>query len=66
MGRSDEYLRLATAMRLLTFQTNGMTLLRRLTLMIYDGVIEYVFYSAFSPDRNASDVVMWLQAKGRS
>jgi hypothetical protein len=41
-------------------------LLRRLTLMIYDGVIEYVFYSAFSPDRNASDVVMWLQAKGRS
>ena len=63
---SDEHLRLATAMRLPIFQTNGMTLLRRLTLVIYDGVIEHVFYPVFPPDRNASDVVAWLEAKGRS
>jgi peroxiredoxin len=37
-----------------------------LTLVIYDGVIEHVFYPVFPPDRNASDVVAWLEAKGRS
>ena len=57
---SDERLELATAMRLPTFQTSGMTLLKRLTLIIQDGTIEHVFYPVFPPDRNASDVVAWL------
>jgi peroxiredoxin len=62
---SDEHLRLTGALRLPTFQTSGMTLLKRLTLIIYDGKIEHVFYPVFPPDRNASDVVAWLAAGAR-
>ena len=54
---SDEHLRLADAMRLPTFRANGMTLLKRLTLVITDGAVEPVFYPVFPPDRSASDVV---------
>ena len=57
---SDEHLRLADALHLPTFQTSGMTLLKRLTLVIRDGKIEHVFYPVFPPDRNASDVIAWL------
>ncbi len=42
-----------------------MTLLKRLTLVIRDGVIEHVFYPVFPPDRNAGDVVAWLSAGDR-
>jgi peroxiredoxin len=59
---SDERLRLVGALRLPTFQTSGMTLLKRLTLVIRDGTIEHVFYPVFPPDRNASDVIAWLNA----
>ena len=41
-----------------------MVLLKRLTMVIQDGVIEHVFYPVFPPDRNAVDVVAWLQANG--
>ncbi|TAM76735.1 peroxiredoxin [bacterium] len=60
---SDEHLRLTHALKLPTFEVDGMTLLKRFTLVIKDGVIEHVFYPVFPPDRNARDVVSWL-AKG--
>jgi len=60
---SDEHLALTRAIRLPTFETSGMTLLKRLTLVIHDGKIEHVFYPVFPPDRNASDVVAWLASK---
>lgn len=60
---SDEHLRLTAALRLPTFQTSGMTLLKRFTLMIRDGSIEHVFYPVFPPDQNAGDVIAWLAAK---
>jgi peroxiredoxin len=60
---SDEHLILAGALRLPTFQIKGMTLLKRLTLIINDGKIEHVFYPVFPPDRNASDVIAWLAAR---
>jgi peroxiredoxin len=60
---SDEYLALTEALRLPTFQTSGMTLLKRLTLVINDGKIEHVFYPVFPPDRNANDVIAWLAAR---
>jgi peroxiredoxin len=63
---SDEHLSLTKALRLPTFQTSGMTLLKRLTLAIDDGKIEHVFYPVFPPDRNAGDVIDWLRAAGRS
>jgi peroxiredoxin len=63
---SDERLSLARALRLPTFATGGMTLLKRLTLVIADGIIEHVFYPVFPPDRSASDVVAWLSTRARS
>jgi peroxiredoxin len=62
---SDEHLRLTEALRLPTFQTSGMTLLKRLTLVIHDGKIEHVFYPVFPPDQNASDVIAWLTTRTR-
>jgi peroxiredoxin len=60
---SDENLELATAMRLPTFETSEMTLLKRLTLLIEDGTVHQVFYPVFPPDRSAADVVEWLSRR---
>jgi peroxiredoxin len=43
-----------------------MKLLKRLTLVINDGVIEHVFYPVFPPDRNAGEVTAWLAARAQS
>ena len=59
---SDEKLAFATAMRLPTFEVEGMTLLKRLALVIDNGVIKKVFYPVFPPDRNAADVIAWLSS----
>jgi peroxiredoxin len=59
---SDEKLALATALRLPTFTTAGMTLLKRMALVIDDGVIVKAFYPVFPPDKNAEEVIAWLQA----
>lgn len=59
---SDDKLAFAKAVRLPTFQTSGMVLLKRLTLVIDDGVVTHCFYPVFPPDRSASDVVAWLAA----
>jgi peroxiredoxin len=58
---ADPDLELAEAMRLPTFETAGMTLYRRLTLVARRGTIEKVFYPVFPPDRNAADVLAWLR-----
>jgi peroxiredoxin len=60
---SDEHLRLTAALRLPTFQTSGMTLLKRFTLVIRDAQIEHIFYPVFPPDQNAGAVVAWLAAQ---
>lgn len=58
---SDEKLALTRALRLPVFETHGMTLLKRLALILRDGVIEHVFYPVFPPDQNAADVIAWLR-----
>lgn len=63
---SDEKLRLAEAMRLPTFQTSGMTLLKRLTLIVEDGIVQHVFYPVFPPDQNAGEVAAWLVSRAQS
>jgi peroxiredoxin len=63
---SDDHLHLTKAMRLPTFETSGMTLLKRFTLIIDDGVVAHVFYPVFPPDRNAGDVLAWLKSNPRS
>jgi peroxiredoxin len=50
-------------MKLPTFETSGMTLMKRFTLVIDDGVVKHVFYPVFPPDRNAADVIAWLSKK---
>ena len=59
---SDADLRLTRALKLPTFEVDGMTLIKRMAWVIDDGVITKVFYPVFPPDRNAEEVVAWLQA----
>jgi len=59
---SDEKLAFTKALKLPTFSVDGMTLLKRMALVIDDGVIGKVFYPVFPPDKNAAEVVAWLQA----
>jgi peroxiredoxin len=59
---SDVELRLARALQLPTFSVAGMTLLKRMALVIDDGTIGKVFYPVFPPDRNAEEVAAWLRA----
>ncbi|MGZ3641146.1 MAG: peroxiredoxin [Candidatus Limnocylindrales bacterium] len=59
---SDADLRLTRALRLPTFEVAGMTLLKRLTLVVRGGRIEHVFYPVFPPDRHAEEVLAWLRA----
>ncbi len=57
---SDAALKLAQAIKLPTFTIAGMTLLKRMALVIEDGVITKVFYPVFPPDKSAEEVVAWL------
>jgi len=59
---SDAELKLARAIKLPTFTAAGMTLLKRMALVIDDGVVARVFYPVFPPDKNAEEVIAWLQA----
>ncbi|MFJ5972980.1 redoxin family protein [Streptomyces sp. NPDC093060] len=58
---SDPRLNLAAALGLPTFDVDGTTLFKRLTLVIRDGVIEHVFYPIFPPDVHAQQVLAWLR-----
>jgi peroxiredoxin len=58
---SDEHLALTKAMSLPTFETSGMILLKRFTLVVDDGVVRHVFYPVFPPDQNATEVAAWLR-----
>jgi peroxiredoxin len=60
---SDAALQLTRALRLPTFQVEGHTLLKRHTLVIDHGTIEHVFYPVFPPDRDATQVLHWLEAR---
>lgn len=62
---SDEELRFASALRLPTFEVDGKRLLKRVTLIVRDQVIEHVFYPVFPPDQSAAEVVRWLSQGSR-
>jgi peroxiredoxin (alkyl hydroperoxide reductase subunit C) len=63
---SDEKLALTRAMRLPTMEVAGLTLIKRLALVIDDGVVAKVFYPVFPPDKNAAEVEAWLRANRRA
>jgi peroxiredoxin len=58
---SDDKLALCRALSLPTMEVAGLTLIKRLALIVDGGVITHVFYPVFPPDRNAGDVLMWLK-----
>lgn len=60
---SDSAFRLQRALKLPTFDVAGMTLLKRLTLVLFRGEVEHVFYPVFPPDQSARTVLDWLRAK---
>lgn len=59
---SDADLALTRALALPTFEVDGMTLIRRLTLVATSGRIEHVLYPVFPPDGAADAVIAWLRA----
>lgn len=60
---SDSGLSLADALRLPTFDAAGLTLFKRLTMIIENGRIAHVFYPVFPPEKNAHDVIDWLRSR---
>ena len=60
---SDARLGFADALDLPRFEVDGMTLIRRLTVVAADGIVEKVFYPVFPPDANAAEVVAWLEKR---
>ncbi|HLZ06773.1 MAG TPA: peroxiredoxin [Bradyrhizobium sp.] len=58
---SDEKLALTRALKLPTMEVAGLTLIKRLALIIDDARIRHVFYPVFPPDQNAGDVLEWLK-----
>jgi len=60
---SDAQSRFQRALKLPTFEVAGMTLFKRLTLVLFRGEVEHVFYPVFPPDRSARQVLDWLRAK---
>jgi peroxiredoxin len=59
---SDADLAFVRALRLPTFEFEGQTLVKRLTLVLSGGRIEKVFYPVFPPDGHAAEVIAWLQS----
>ncbi len=57
---SDGGLVFAKGLDLPTFEVEGMSLIKRLTLIIDNGRSEKVFYPVFPPGENAGEIVEWL------
>ena len=58
---SDREFRLTDALRLPTFEFEGVRLIKRLALVAEKGRILKVFYPVFPPDKNAETVLAWLK-----
>jgi peroxiredoxin len=58
---SDAQLVLTQALHLPTMEVAGLTMIKRLALIVDDARITHVFYPVFPPDRNAGDVLAWLK-----
>jgi peroxiredoxin/putative methionine-R-sulfoxide reductase with GAF domain len=61
---ADPERKLGDALRLPTFDFDGATFYRRITLVAERGSIVKVFYPVFPPDLAAEEVLTWLRAQG--
>jgi RimJ/RimL family protein N-acetyltransferase/peroxiredoxin len=60
---SDSGFQLTNALRLPTFEFNGMRLLKRMAWVCEGGKIVKVFYPVFPPNESAAQVLEWLKAR---
>jgi peroxiredoxin len=62
---SDDRFRLTDALRLPTFEFEGVRLLKRLSFVAIGGTIEHVEYPVFPPGADADRIVSWLRERRR-
>lgn len=60
---ADPTRQVGRALDLPAFTVGGLTLYRRLTIVVQDGVIEHVFYPVYPPDTHVADVTGWLSSR---
>jgi peroxiredoxin len=60
---ADPGVKLGAVLVLPTFAFEGATLYKRVTLVVEGCAIAKVFYPVFPPDRNAADVLAWLESR---
>jgi peroxiredoxin len=58
---SDEHGSFSEAFALPSFTTGGESYLKRLTLMLRDGEVEWVFYPVMDPAGHAGEILAWLK-----
>ena len=62
---SDDGLEMTGALRLPTFEVASTIVIRRLTLVVDDGVVTHLWYPVFPPNTHAKDVLAWLRSNPR-
>lgn len=62
----DTNFTLTKLLKLPTFEVAGEVLLKRLTMIIKDGIIVKVFYPVFPPNEDAGEVLAWLDRESNS
>lgn len=60
---SDPHRWLGRILGLPTFDADGTTLYKRITLVVRGATVEHVFYPIFPPDAHAREVVTWLRSQ---
>lgn len=58
---SDVDHKFTNQLQLPTFEVEGETYHKRLTMVLADGAIKHVFYPVFPPDEHANEVMEWLE-----
>jgi peroxiredoxin (alkyl hydroperoxide reductase subunit C) len=58
---SDEKLAFTHTLNLPTFDFEGETLIKRLTLIVDYAAITHVLYPVFPPDKSAADTLAWIK-----
>jgi peroxiredoxin len=62
---SDADVTFAKSLDLPTFDVEGRTLIKRLTLIVTEGMIDHVIYPVFPPNEAAEQAIVWLLAHPR-
>ena len=59
---SDAEFKLCEALRLPTFEVDGMRLVKRLTMIVRSGRVENLLYPVFPPNESANEVLRWVKS----